>query len=72
MCVFVIIPRGAWRGVAPQDLELYLTREEQAAGSFTLVARSGLTLQELHVASSLSRDDMKKAITRVLTRVNRQ
>lgn len=51
-----------------QDVELYLTRESRESG-FTLVARSGRMLQELLVDTSLSKDDMKKALTRVLSRV---
>lgn len=51
-----------------QDLELYLTKQD-LPGGFTLVVRSGRVLQELIVDTSLSRDDMKKALTRVLSRV---
>ena len=53
---------------APQDVELYLTKETREGG-FTLVARVGRTLQELLVDTALSKDDMKKALTRVLSRV---
>lgn len=53
---------------ALQDVELYLTKESREAG-FTLVARSGRVLQELLVDTSLSKDAMKKALTRVLSRV---
>jgi hypothetical protein len=51
-----------------QDVELYLTKESRETG-FTLVARSGRMLQELLVDTSLSKDAMKKALTRVLSRV---
>jgi len=51
-----------------QDLELYLTKQEEGGG-FTLVARCGRMLQELRVTTGMSRDDMKKAITRVLRMV---
>jgi hypothetical protein len=51
-----------------QDVELYLTKND-LPGGFTLVARSGRVLQELVIETSLSRDDMKKALTRVLSRV---
>ena len=51
-----------------QDVELYLTKASRAEG-FTLVARVGRMLQELLVDTALSKDDMKKALTRVLSRV---
>lgn len=51
-----------------QDVELYLTKESRDGG-FTLVARVGRMLQELLVDTSLTKDDMKKALTRVLSRV---
>lgn len=51
-----------------QDVELYLTKQSREGG-FTLVARSGRMLQELLVDTGLSKDDMKKALTRVLSRV---
>lgn len=56
------------KSTVAQDLELYLTREENP-GTFTLMARSSRLLQELIITTSLSRDDMKKALTRVLSRV---
>jgi hypothetical protein len=56
------------KSTVAQDLELYLTRQD-LPGGFTLVVRSGRVLQELVVETSLSRDDMKKALTRVLSRV---
>ncbi|KAI8475819.1 MAG: hypothetical protein J3K34DRAFT_464443 [Monoraphidium minutum] len=51
-----------------QDLELYLTKND-LPGGFTLVARSGRLLQELIIETELPRDAMKKALTRVLSRV---
>ena len=51
-----------------KDLELYLTKEE-VEGGYTLVARYGRVLQELVVRTKLDRDTMKKALTRVLSRV---
>ncbi len=51
-----------------QDVELYLTKQSRENG-FALVARVGRFLQELLVDTSLSKDDMKKALTRVLSRV---
>lgn len=43
--------------------------KQQREGGFTLVARVGRMLQELLVETALSKDDMKKALTRVLSRV---
>ncbi len=57
------------KSTVAQDLELYLTKAD-LPGGFTLVVRSGRVLQELIVDTSLSRDDMKKAVTRVLSRRN--
>lgn len=51
-----------------QDVELYITKTARAGG-FTLVARAGRCLQELLVDTALPKDDMKKALTRVLSRV---
>lgn len=51
-----------------QDVELYLTKQSRENG-FALVARVGKVLQELLVDTQLSKDAMKKALTRVLSRV---
>jgi hypothetical protein len=51
-----------------QDIELYLTKKEVRDG-FDLVARIGNQIQELHVATTLSRDEMKAAVRRVIKRV---
>lgn len=56
------------KSTVSQDVELYLTRDDMPGG-FALAARSGRVLQELLIDTSLSRDDMKKALTRVLSRV---
>jgi ribosomal protein S1 len=69
------------RHTVAQDLELYLRRDagvasldggdelaERAPGH-DLVARTGRFLQEIRVSTGLSRDDVKKAITRVISRV---
>lgn len=47
---------------------MYLTKQSREGG-FTLVARIGRMLQELLVDTALTKDDMKKALTRVLSRV---
>eukprot|EP00879_Flechtneria_rotunda_P022133 GHRR01023354.1.p2 GENE.GHRR01023354.1~~GHRR01023354.1.p2 ORF type:complete len:167 (+),score=48.25 GHRR01023354.1:875-1375(+) len=54
--------------IVAQDVELYLTKQSTDNG-FTLVARMGKMLQELLVDTALSKDDMKKALTRVLSHV---
>jgi hypothetical protein len=61
--------QAAERSTVAQDLEIYLTKAE-TPGGFTLVVRSGRVLQELVVETTLGRDDMKKALTRVLSRVH--
>ncbi|KAF8063820.1 transposon TX1 protein [Scenedesmus sp. PABB004] len=56
--------------IVAQDVELYLTKQSRENG-FALVARVGRMLQELLVDTTLSKDDMKKALTRVLSRAPR-
>lgn len=51
-----------------QDLELWLTKEEVADG-FNLVARAGRVVQEIHVVTELTKDDMKQTVQRVLARL---
>ena len=51
-----------------QDLELWLSKEVVEDG-FNLVARAGKLVQEVHVVTKLSSDEMKDAIQRVLLRV---
>lgn len=56
------------QGVVSQDLELWLTKEAKE-GHFNVVARGGSSAQELAVYCTLSRNEMKAAIDRVLTRI---
>jgi predicted RNA-binding protein with RPS1 domain len=77
----VVVGRVAQeRHTVAQDLELYLRKDagvasidggdellERPAGH-DLVARTGRFLQEIRVVTALSRDDVKKAITRVISR----
>lgn len=56
------------RRTVSQDLELWLTKETVVDG-FNLVARAGRVVQEIHVVSSMSRQEMKEAVQRVLKRV---
>jgi hypothetical protein len=69
-CAPLLFPARLLNGdnTQPQDVELYLTKQSREGG-FTLVARIGRMLQELLVDTSLTKDDMKKALTRVLSRV---
>jgi predicted RNA-binding protein with RPS1 domain len=71
------------RHTVAQDLELYLRKDAGVASidggdeedwaarlpGHDLVARTGRFLQEIRVVTGLSRDDVKKAITRVIQRV---
>lgn len=55
--------------VVSQDLELWLSNVSTESGSFTLLARAGRQVQEVHVMSTLSREQMKAAVYRVTGRV---
>lgn len=56
------------RRAVSQDLELYLTNLKVEDG-YNLVARAGMLVQEVHVSTKLSRDDMKKAIQTALKKI---
>lgn len=51
-----------------QDLELYISKEAEEGG-YTLVARAGRTVQEIHVTTELPLPEMKAAVQRVLKRL---
>jgi hypothetical protein len=51
-----------------QDLELWISREVVADG-YTLVARSGRLVQEIHVTTDMAPDEIRGAVTRVLSRL---
>lgn len=51
-----------------QDLELWISREVVADG-YTLVARSGRLVQEIHVTTGMGPDEIRGAVTRVLSRL---
>ena len=51
-----------------QDLELWMTNQKVEDG-YNLVARAGKLVQEVHVSTRLTRDEMKRAIQRVLKRL---
>ena len=54
--------------VVSQDLELWMTNDKVVDG-YNLVARAGRQVQEVHVKSSLSREDIKLAVVRVTSRI---
>jgi hypothetical protein len=55
--------RAMEQRVVSQDLELWLTNDPVADG-YNLVARAGRAVQEVHVVTSLARDDIKAAVQR--------
>lgn len=56
--------------VVSQDLELWLTTDPVEDG-FNLVARAGRTVQEVHLATRLSRDEVKAVVQRVTAKAAR-
>jgi len=54
--------------VVSQDLELWMTNDT-VAGGFNLVARAGRQVQEVLVKTSLTKDDIKRAILQVTSRM---
>lgn len=56
--------------VVSQDLQIFMTKEQVFDG-FNLVARSGNKVQEVHVATDMSREEMVKALTKTLQRVSK-
>lgn len=56
-------------GWAPQDLELWITKEEVDHG-FNLAVRAGRVVQEVKVATGMSADEMRAAVQRVLRSIN--
>jgi len=57
--------------VVSQDLELWLTTDPVEDG-FNLVARAGRTVQEVHLATRLSRDEVKAVVQRVTAKAARK
>lgn len=55
--------------VVSQDLELWLSSAPVEAGNFTLLARAGREVQEVHVKTILDREGIKAAVQRVTGRV---
>ncbi|KAI5079774.1 hypothetical protein GOP47_0005253 [Adiantum capillus-veneris] len=55
--------------VVSQDLELWLSSAPVENGNFTLLARAGRQVQEVHVKTALDRDGIKAAVQRVTGRI---
>lgn len=55
--------------VVSQDLELWLSNMPVEGGKFTLLARAGRLVQEVHLGTSLEREGIKQAVQRVMGRV---
>jgi len=60
--------RGHNDRVVSQDLEIWLTTQVVRNG-YNVVARAGTDVQEIRVETTLSRDEMKGAITRALNKM---
>ena len=54
--------------ISLQDLELWISKEVLEDG-FVLVTRAGRTVQELKVTTSVTIDEMKSAVQKVLQRL---
>lgn len=55
--------------VVSQDLELWLSNMPVEGGKFTLLARAGRLVQEVHLETSIEREGIKQAVQRVMGRV---
>ncbi|KAF6145837.1 hypothetical protein GIB67_028832 [Kingdonia uniflora] len=61
---------GFEKRVVSQDLQLWLSNHARAADNqFTILARAGRQVQEVHLTTTLDHDGIKKALQRVLERV---
>lgn len=56
------------RRVVSQDLELWMTNQKVEDG-YRLVARAGKRVQEVRVSARIDKEEMKRAIQRVLKRL---
>ncbi|XP_043722666.1 4-hydroxy-3-methylbut-2-enyl diphosphate reductase [Telopea speciosissima] len=61
--------QGFERRVVSQDLQLWLSNAPAVNKQFTLLARAGRQVQEIHLTTSLDQEGIKKALQRVLERV---
>ncbi|KAF8402185.1 hypothetical protein HHK36_013137 [Tetracentron sinense] len=61
--------QGFEKRVVSQDLQLWLSNEPATDKHFTLLARAGRQVQEIHMTTTLDQEGIKKALQRVLERV---
>ncbi|KAG4975453.1 hypothetical protein JHK87_032274 [Glycine soja] len=61
--------QGFEKRVVSQDLQLWLCNAPPTNQRFTLLARAGRQVQEIHLTTSLDQEGIKKALQRVLERV---
>lgn len=61
--------QGFEKRVVSQDLQLWLSNAPPINQRFTLLARAGRQVQEIHLTTSLDQDGIKKTLQRVLERV---
>ncbi|XP_059445653.1 uncharacterized protein LOC132177384 [Corylus avellana] len=64
-----IIRQGFEKRVVSQDLQLWLSNAPPTNQKFTLLARAGRQVQEIHLRTSLDQEGIKKALQRALERV---
>ncbi|KAK7306401.1 hypothetical protein VNO77_44340 [Canavalia gladiata] len=64
-----ITRQGFEKRVVSQDLQLWLSNAPPTNQRFTLLARAGRQVQEIHLTTSLDQEGIKKALKRVLERV---
>ncbi|KAL2332639.1 hypothetical protein Fmac_013852 [Flemingia macrophylla] len=61
--------QGFEKRVVSQDLQLWLSNAPPTNQRFTLLARAGRQVQEIHLTTSLDQEGIKKTLQRVLERV---
>ncbi|XP_078447202.1 nucleic acid-binding proteins superfamily [Wolffia australiana] len=61
--------QGLEKRVVSQDLQLWLSNAPAKDNQFTLLARSGRQVQELHLTTTLDQEGIKQAVQRVLGRI---
>lgn len=61
--------QGFEKRVVSQDLQLWLSNAPPTNQKFTLLARAGRQVQEIHLTTSLDQEGIKKALQRALERV---
>ncbi|XP_041025235.1 30S ribosomal protein S1 isoform X2 [Juglans microcarpa x Juglans regia] len=61
--------QGFEKRVVSQDLQLWLSNAPPTNQKFTLLARAGRQVQEIHLTTALDQEGIKKALQRALERV---